>query len=58
MLAEALSVLELTPWAGRPIIPAKPEGPIRNLAFGAGIVTYPVLESDLRVDVLIITWAG
>jgi hypothetical protein len=58
-LAEAMSVLELIPWSGRPINPDNPKGAVRTLAFGAsGLLTYLVLEPDRRVDVLIVAWAG
>ena len=57
-LAEAVAVLELTPWSGEPINTRNPEGPVRMLAFGtAGLVTYLVLEDQRRVDLLRIVWA-
>jgi hypothetical protein len=58
-LAEAMTVLELTPWNGRPINPDNPTGSVRTLAFGAGgLLTYLILETDRRVDVLIVAWAS
>jgi hypothetical protein len=57
-LAEALTVLELTPWSGRSVNPERdPDAPVRNLPFGAsGMLTYLILERDQRVDILLITW--
>lgn len=56
-LAEAMSVLELAPWNGRPINPDNPHGAVRTLAFGsAGMLTYLVLDNEQRVDVLIVAW--
>ncbi len=58
-LAEAMTVLELTPWDGRPIYPHNPAGAVRTLAFGsAGMLTYLVLDDKQRVDVLIVAWAS
>ena len=58
-LAEAMTVLQVTPWNGNPQNPANPDGPMRNLAFGAaGLLTYLILETEQRVDVLLLTWAG
>lgn len=57
--AEALSVLELVPWNGEPINKRNPDGNVRVLPFGeVGLVTYLILEDQLRVDVLDVTWAG
>lgn len=58
-LAEAMTVLELTPWNGRPINPNNPDGAVRTLAFGsAGMLTYLVLDDVQRVDVLIVARAS
>ena len=58
-LAEAMTVLELAPWTGRPINPDNPDGAVRTLAFGsAGMLTYLVLDDEKRVDVLIVVWAS
>ncbi|MBV9010963.1 MAG: hypothetical protein JO309_06060 [Pseudonocardiales bacterium] len=58
-LAEAMTILELTPWNGRPINSANPDGAVRTLAFGsAGMLTYLVLDDEKRVDVLIVVWAS
>lgn len=59
-LAEAVAVLELAPWSGRSVNPGRnPDAPVRNLPFGAtGMLTYLIVEHDLCVDVLLITWAG
>ncbi len=59
-LAEALSVLELVPGKGDPYHKAKPDGSMRNLAFGPhgeGLVTYLILEDQNRVDLLRVLWA-
>jgi hypothetical protein len=54
-LAEAMTVLELTPWNGRPINPDNPDGAVRTFGFGsAGMLTYLVLDDEQRVDVLIV----
>lgn len=60
LIAEALSVLELTPWNGRPYNAAKPDGAMRNLdlADARGFITYLVLDDQDRVDVLNVTWLG
>jgi hypothetical protein len=58
-LAEAMTVLELTPWNGRPINPDNPDDAVRTFAFGsAGMLTYLVLDDEQRVDVLIVAWAS
>lgn len=57
-LAEALAMVELTPWSGRSVNPERdPDAAVRNLPFGAsGMITYLILDRDQRVDVLLITW--
>ena len=56
--AEALALLELTPWAGRPFMASNPGGAIRTIAFGdGGLVVYLVLDDLARVDVLEIQWS-
>ncbi len=53
-LAEAMTVLEITPWSGRPYNEDNPDGALRTMAFGsAGMPTH--LEH--RVDLLVVTWA-
>jgi hypothetical protein len=57
--AEAFAVLELAPWNGRPYNDDKPDGPMRELVFGAngeGTITYLILEDQWRVDVLLVQW--
>lgn len=57
--AEALTVLELQPWAGRPQHEANPDGPVRRLVFGeggAGQVIYLVLEDRREVHLLMVQW--
>ena len=60
LLAEAMGVLELTPWNGRPYNEADPDGWMRQLDFAddRGFVTYLVLDDQDRVDVLRVTWLG
>jgi hypothetical protein len=58
-LAEALSLLELDPWAGAPLVDANPGGAVRTMAFGpAGLLTYVVVEQFGRVDLLQLHWVG
>jgi hypothetical protein len=58
-LAEVMSMLELTPWAGRPINEGNPDGNVRVLPFGtAALITYLILEDQRRVDVLEVLWVG
>lgn len=59
-LAEAFTLLELSPWSGRSVNAEKnPDAPVRNLPFGrAGLLTYLVLDDEQRVDVLLIAWTG
>lgn len=58
-LAEAVTVLELTPWAGDPLVDRNPGGAVRTIAFGeGGLVTYVVLEEIQRVDLLQVHWVG
>jgi hypothetical protein len=58
-LADAIGVLELAPWNGRPLNDANPGGPVRQLPFGdLGMITYLILDDQQRVDLLIVTWAG
>jgi hypothetical protein len=58
--AEIVGVLQLVPWRGRPYVAAKPDGPMRVLFFGDGrsMVIYLILEDQLRVDILKVTWVG
>ncbi len=60
LIAEALSVLGLTPWNGRPYRRSDPDGWMRNLDFAdaRGFITYLVLEDQDRVDVVNVTWFG
>lgn len=57
--AEAMTVLELTPWSGEPQHRDNPDGAVRRTVFGSageGIVVYLVLEEQRRVDVLRVVW--
>lgn len=57
---ELQAVLEMTPWNGRPLNPAVPDG-VLTWAFGEhgeGIAYYLVLDFDDRVEVLNIEWFG
>ncbi len=59
--AEALSVMKLVPWNGKPLNDTNPSGALRQLVFGPegnGLVTYLVLEDQQQVDVLEVQWAG
>lgn len=57
-LAEAMVMVELTPWNGAPLYKDKPSGEVRTLPFGtAGMVTYLILEYDQEVYVISVVWA-
>jgi len=59
--AEVMVVLDVAPHGGRPYNDDKPDGPMRELVFGAhgeGSVTYLVLERDRQVHVLLVQWVG
>jgi hypothetical protein len=60
LLADAMGVLELVPWNGRPYNEAEPDSWMRQLDFadGRGFITYLVLDDQDRVDVLSVTWLG
>jgi mRNA-degrading endonuclease RelE of RelBE toxin-antitoxin system len=60
LIAEALSVLELTPWNGGPYNATDPDGWMRHLDLAdvRGFITYLVLDDQDRVDVLNVTWFG
>jgi hypothetical protein len=57
-LAEAMVMLSLVPERGEPINAANPDGGVYQLIFGdgCGMITYPLLSDQNRVDVLIVTW--
>ncbi len=57
---DALHVLELVPWNGRPYNEQKPDGSLRALVFGQGYgtVTYLILEDQREVPVLVVQWIG
>ena len=58
-LAEAVTVLQISPWSGDPLRQDNPDGPIRTLAFGStGLLTYLILESQQIADVLSVFWIG
>jgi len=58
-LAEAMTLLQISPWSGDPLRRERPEGPVRTLAFGAaGMITYLILEDQQIADVLSVFWAG
>lgn len=50
LLADAMGVLELTPWNGRPYNEIDPDGWMRQLEFaeGRGFITYLVLDKPSR----------
>ena len=52
-------LLEVDPWAGGPVNPANPHGPVRTRSFGPGhegVAAYLILESERRVDLVQIAW--
>ena len=53
-------MLTPVPGRGRPINPDNPGGGLFQLAFGdgRGLVTYLLLTSQDRVDVLVVTWVS
>jgi hypothetical protein len=57
--AELIAFLELTPWEGDPYRADNPDGNMRTMPFGKqaeGLAIYVILESQLRVVVLSVTW--
>lgn len=59
--AELRAALEVAPWNGDPFDRLKPDGAIRTWTFGPnseGMAVYLVLESQQRVDLLKVLWAG
>lgn len=59
--ADLRTVLEVSPWSGDSVNHQKPDAEVRTLAFGRhheGMVTYLILESQRRVDVLDVMWLG
>jgi len=60
-LAEAFGLLELAPHSGRPYNEDLPDGPMRELIFGANseaTITYLIVEHAHEVHVLVIQWVG
>ncbi|MGW4116130.1 hypothetical protein ACWEFJ_35100 [Actinosynnema sp. NPDC004786] len=57
-LGEAFGVLTLVPERGSPLNPDNPDGGLFHLTFGqgCGLITYLLLTSQDRVDVLLVTW--
>lgn len=59
--AAVTSVLELTPWSGKPQHEQNPDGAVRRWMFGptgAGHVVYLVLEEQREVHVALVQWFG
>lgn len=55
-LAEALALLEIDPYSGRPVNPERtPDGLLRHLPFGTA---YLIVEHEQRVDVLAVVRMG
>ncbi|MGH3909116.1 MAG: hypothetical protein ACRDTE_33800 [Pseudonocardiaceae bacterium] len=57
---ELRATLEITPWNGRPLNPARPDG-VLTWSFGPhgeGLAYYLVLDFDDRVEVLDVQWLG
>jgi hypothetical protein len=59
-LADAMGVLRLTSWNGRPYNAVDPDSWMRQLDFAddRGFITYLVLDDQDWVDVLNVTWLG
>ena len=56
-LADAMAMLELTPWNGAPLHKDNPGGAVRTLPFRrSGMITYLILDALQRVDVLNVVW--
>jgi hypothetical protein len=56
-LAEAMAMLELTPWNGAPLHKDNPGAAVRTLPFGRfGMIIYLILGDLQRVDVLNVVW--
>jgi hypothetical protein len=58
-LAEVRVLLEVSPWAGDSLKDDNPDAPVRSFAFGStrqGLITYLILDSQRRVDVLDVLW--
>lgn len=58
-MAEAITVLELAPWTGSPLTPGMQDSAVRVLPFGPqriGMLTYLILDDQLRVDILQVIW--
>lgn len=56
-LADAMAMLELTPWDGAPLHKDNPDGAVRTLPFGgSGMITYLIVDDLQRVDVLNVVW--
>ncbi|MER7014600.1 hypothetical protein ABT324_24510 [Saccharopolyspora sp. NPDC000359] len=59
--ADVLEVLQLTPWNGKPLHEANPDGPVRRWDFGpnqAGQVIYLILDEQQEVHLLLVQWLG
>jgi hypothetical protein len=55
--AEAVTVLEIGPWGGRPFNRRNPDGAVRALPFaGDGLITYLILEDQRIVEILDVQW--
>lgn len=57
--AEALTVLELVPWNGKPYRSDNPDGRMRVMMFGeggSGLVVYLVFDEPPVVSLLLVTW--
>ncbi|QIZ35016.1 hypothetical protein [Saccharopolyspora sp. ASAGF58] len=57
--ADVLEVLQLTPWNGKPLHEANPDGAVRRWDFGpgqAGQVIYLILDERQEVHLLLVQW--
>lgn len=57
--AAVMDKLTEAPWTGRPYNEDKPNGPMRELVFGAsgqGVATYLIVEHLREVHLLLVHW--
>jgi hypothetical protein len=59
--AELMTLLQVAPWSGDPYNLQRPDANMRTHTFGEGapgLAIYLVLETDRRVVILRVLWAG
>jgi hypothetical protein len=55
--AELITLLEISPWSGRPFVRSKPRANMLTLAFGDhGFAVYIVLEEQREVYLIRVVW--